>query len=120
MPPPRSEALRSKRLLPVLAHRPEVHRPLIAMVEQVEKLHHGIDLVEVFGHWEARDLRLEGLAPWRANRQVDALARSTLPSAGPVLRPVLGEASYGNVVVSCAVGTSICADYPLNIRMRPV
>lgn len=44
------------------------------MVEQVEKLHHRIDLVEVFGHRETRDLRLEGFEPRRADGQVDALA----------------------------------------------
>jgi hypothetical protein len=44
------------------------------MVEQVEKLNHRIDLIEVFGHREARDLRLEGLEPRRADGQIDALA----------------------------------------------
>src|SRR5208282_6618282 len=73
-PPPRFDPAQSKRLLPVLAYRRQVDRPPIAMVEEVEELHHGIDLVEVFGHREARDLRLEGLEPRRADGQIDALA----------------------------------------------
>ena len=60
--------------LPVFAHRRQVRRPVIAMVEQVEKLHHGIDLVEAFGHRETRDFGLEGLEPWRVDGQVDGLA----------------------------------------------
>ena len=40
----------------------------------VEKLYHRIDLVEVFGHREAGDLRPEGLKPRRADGQVDAFA----------------------------------------------
>jgi hypothetical protein len=40
----------------------------------VEELHHGIDLVVIFGHREARDFGLEGLEPRRADGQVDALA----------------------------------------------
>jgi hypothetical protein len=65
---------RSKRLLPVLAHRRQVYRPTGAMVEQIEELHHRIDLVVIFGHREARDFGLESLEPGRADGQVDALA----------------------------------------------
>ena len=35
---------------------------------------------------------------------VDETSPNTSPGCGPLLRPILGEASYGNVVLSCGVG----------------
>lgn len=54
-----SVASDSKRLLAKLADGTQIERPAITVVVQLEELHHRIDLVEIFGHGEARDLGLE-------------------------------------------------------------
>ncbi len=63
-----------ERLLTVIPNGRKVECPAIADVEEAEKMHHGIDLVEEFRHRKRRDFVFEGLEPRGAGRQEGALA----------------------------------------------